>query len=473
MSPIAIWLLYNEKAAVTPSSHILIVQNSIPQRLKTDNTNRQRRIRLKMTHHDDVSIVLSRRRRNASMVTRTAVALLVAFQLLRAPSVVAFTTSKAPSSGEPLQASALPLTESPNPTLYDLLGVSRTASSAELKARYHQLAQRYHPDTTDGDATVFGQIAAAYHELRDSRPTYDRRIVADQCVEVLSHLVATTAVHTWRTVQGATEHVVAQVQQQREQQEQPPLTVLAAKAAATLERCFPRSTRTQDDDTIQQAAALEQKAATLLKSAAEQKRELATMVLDRLRHTLHVPSTTTSIAPWSKRPLPPRDPPTSLTSAEAELWIQHHHAASKKDTTIVQYLADLKEREGVLLQQQHVDAQLQAQWAERTSDNINNVDTVYLRDALHTSATELVRIAAETAQRSERVRRWIVARTANRPSFWERPSYNVQRERQLHVAATETERQAAQLMSRARRMRATAQQPVWHSWWPQQQQQQQ
>jgi len=35
----------------------------------------------------------------------------------------------------------------PNPTPYEILGLPRTASASEIKARYYQLAKRYHPDS--------------------------------------------------------------------------------------------------------------------------------------------------------------------------------------------------------------------------------------------------------------------------------------------------------------------------------------
>src|SRR5438045_1161770 len=35
----------------------------------------------------------------------------------------------------------------PNPTPYEILGLPPTASSTEIKKRYYQLAQKYHPDS--------------------------------------------------------------------------------------------------------------------------------------------------------------------------------------------------------------------------------------------------------------------------------------------------------------------------------------
>jgi hypothetical protein len=62
--------------------------------------------------------------------------------------------------------------------LYTLLGVSRTATSSEIKSAYRRLARRYHPDVnSDPSAPAkFAQINEAYQTLIDPerRKTYDR-----------------------------------------------------------------------------------------------------------------------------------------------------------------------------------------------------------------------------------------------------------------------------------------------------------
>ena len=63
--------------------------------------------------------------------------------------------------------------------LYDVLGVSRGASTDEIKSAYRKLARQYHPDQNreDPDAEEkFKQIAAAYEILGDEgkRAQYDR-----------------------------------------------------------------------------------------------------------------------------------------------------------------------------------------------------------------------------------------------------------------------------------------------------------
>ena len=62
---------------------------------------------------------------------------------------------------------------------YDILGVSRQASEAEIKRAYRRLALRYHPDRNPGDKEAearFKEINEAYEVLRDpqKRAAYDR-----------------------------------------------------------------------------------------------------------------------------------------------------------------------------------------------------------------------------------------------------------------------------------------------------------
>lgn len=70
---------------------------------------------------------------------------------------------------------------------YDVLGVTRQATSAEIKASYYQLAKKYHPDrhrqSDQGDLrqkleTLFALITQAYETLSESarRAAYDERL---------------------------------------------------------------------------------------------------------------------------------------------------------------------------------------------------------------------------------------------------------------------------------------------------------
>jgi DnaJ-class molecular chaperone len=63
--------------------------------------------------------------------------------------------------------------------LYDVLGVSRTASEDEITKAYRKLARKYHPDRNPGDKQAeakFKEVASAYEVLSDKqkRAQYDQ-----------------------------------------------------------------------------------------------------------------------------------------------------------------------------------------------------------------------------------------------------------------------------------------------------------
>jgi len=62
---------------------------------------------------------------------------------------------------------------------YEILGVDRNATEADIKKAYRRLAKQYHPDVNKGDADAeakFKEINEAYSVLSDSekRARYDR-----------------------------------------------------------------------------------------------------------------------------------------------------------------------------------------------------------------------------------------------------------------------------------------------------------
>ena len=62
---------------------------------------------------------------------------------------------------------------------YDILGVSRNATDAEIKKAYRKLARQYHPDANPNNKGVeekFKEVSEAYSILSDpqERAAYDR-----------------------------------------------------------------------------------------------------------------------------------------------------------------------------------------------------------------------------------------------------------------------------------------------------------
>lgn len=63
-------------------------------------------------------------------------------------------------------------------SLYDILGVTKTATSDAIRAAYRKLARKYHPDVNPGDKAAeerFKKVSAAYDVLSDDkkRAAYD------------------------------------------------------------------------------------------------------------------------------------------------------------------------------------------------------------------------------------------------------------------------------------------------------------
>ncbi len=58
---------------------------------------------------------------------------------------------------------------------YEVLGVAKTASEAEIKKAFRSLAKKYHPDTKSGDKKKFQEVSAAYDVVgdKDKRAKFD------------------------------------------------------------------------------------------------------------------------------------------------------------------------------------------------------------------------------------------------------------------------------------------------------------
>ena len=64
---------------------------------------------------------------------------------------------------------------------YEILGISKSASDADIKAAFKKKAVQYHPDKNDGDPEseeLFKQVNAAYQILSNSyeKARYDLKL---------------------------------------------------------------------------------------------------------------------------------------------------------------------------------------------------------------------------------------------------------------------------------------------------------
>lgn len=84
-------------------------------------------------------------------------------------------------ANQKIQEAQVALKQSKEKNYYKILGVSRTATSKEIKKAYRELALKYHPDKNTGDSKeeaekMFHDIGEAYEVLSDDelRAKYDR-----------------------------------------------------------------------------------------------------------------------------------------------------------------------------------------------------------------------------------------------------------------------------------------------------------
>ena len=87
-----------------------------------------------------------------------------------------------------------------NKNYYDILGVSKTADSQEIKKAFYKLSFTHHPDK-GGDAVMFNEITEAYNILTsEERISYDKRskwgVGYDESYELLNYEFNNSA-KTW------------------------------------------------------------------------------------------------------------------------------------------------------------------------------------------------------------------------------------------------------------------------------------
>lgn len=121
---------------------------------------------------------------HASLVRRHTVAAVACASSARSYSILSqsqTTTNKNPRSSSSSCAASLSkrFLSSAKKDFYDVLGVSRSSTKAEIKKAYYKLAKQYHPDANKDDKTAadkFKEVTEAYEVLSDDdqRQRYDQ-----------------------------------------------------------------------------------------------------------------------------------------------------------------------------------------------------------------------------------------------------------------------------------------------------------
>ena len=86
---------------------------------------------------------------------------------------------------------------------YQVLGVSRDASDAEIKKAFRKLARQYHPDRNEGSANAearFKEVQSAYDKIGSAEASGEN-ISKSKCLADLAavgiHLVAEVVLEEW------------------------------------------------------------------------------------------------------------------------------------------------------------------------------------------------------------------------------------------------------------------------------------
>ena len=72
---------------------------------------------------------------------------------------------------------------------YEVLGVKKTATDAEIKRAYRTLAKKYHPDMNPGDqhaAEMMNRINAAYDQIKNPQPRINTRALISFSLAVIT-----------------------------------------------------------------------------------------------------------------------------------------------------------------------------------------------------------------------------------------------------------------------------------------------
>lgn len=92
------------------------------------------------------------------------------------PALLAWDPSEGDVPWQPEEIALFELVDEVNGTFYDLMNISRNATTKEIKDQYKEMAMLLHPDKNPDTEDQFRQLAAVYNMLKDkkNRKNYER-----------------------------------------------------------------------------------------------------------------------------------------------------------------------------------------------------------------------------------------------------------------------------------------------------------